>query len=171
VSVSARRPAAWVAILALIIVSACQKTVADPVDDELFDIDIVEVGVDYRTDVTRLWLRYTPDSYGASSGAAEWTIALADGTPIVAGPHVFVSHSPTGSTFRAFLCTGPVGSGDGFDGVDTVRLTIDNSCLLPHTGGTLPNAIRVSGRHYVVMGQEIIVTDDTGYTDPVGPYP
>ena len=137
-SVSARRPAAWVAILALIIVSACQKTVADPVDDELFDIDIVEVGVDYRTDVTKLWLRYTPDSYGASSGAADWTIALANGTPIVAGPQVFVSHSPTGSTFRAFLCTGPVGSGDGFDGVDTVRLTIDNGCLLPHTGGTLP---------------------------------
>ena len=91
-SVSARRPAASVAILTLIIWGpACQKTVADPVDDELFDIDIVEVGVDYRTDVTKLWLRYTPDSYGASSGAADWTITLANGTPIVAGPHVFVA--------------------------------------------------------------------------------
>ena len=153
--------------------AACQGSVADPVGDavdvEFGDVDIVEAGVDYRTDTTRLWVRYAPGEGPAE--ATGWQISV-DGDPVAEATAVIGSryccapdrdrYYVTTLSSGASRCTGYVRE-QGFDGEDTVSLSFDSRCLLATGYERLPDSLRIKG--YTESGRQS--GDETAWTGTV----
>jgi hypothetical protein len=166
-----RRFAVLCPLVALLLV-ACEGTVTDPVGDAYQTADVVEAGVDYGTATTTFWLRYVEGQGPAPYNA--WHVSMGDDTvpeayvtigggyytPPQMYDHYVVARQ-AGEVAQT-TCSGFV-EDQGFDGIDTVSITIDSRCLLLDGGPPLPDVIRVrsvsaSGRY----GYE-----ETDYTGPV----
>jgi hypothetical protein len=154
-------------VTSLLVLAACEARVADPVGDSLLpEWDLVEAGVDYRTDVTKVWLTYSPDS-DRTAGSPDWELwsVLAQGEPHLTVGVLWGSYPLVDSR-----CNPKV----DLEGDHTVTLTIDSACL--EIDGKLPNRIQVAGFTALLVESariccEVVEVDETDFTEPVGPWP
>jgi hypothetical protein len=154
-------------VTSLVVLAACEARVADPVGDSLSPRwDLVEAGVDYRTDVTKVWLTYSPDSDRTAGFPFQelWSI-LAQGEPHLTVGILYGSYPLVDSR-----CNPKV----DLEGDHTVTLTIDSACL--EIDGKLPNRIQVAGEAwegcvFACSPRDVRLLDETDFTEPVGPWP
>lgn len=151
--------------------AACQGRVSDPENDVVNPgtappphNDIVEAGADHGTQTTRLWIRYAE---GGTPGEHKYWYVSVDGDT---DPEVMVElrypetdHylvSDIAGLEQAITCAGFVPDA-GFDGVDTVSLTVDTRCLFFYRAGDGTLRIQASSTQY--RGS----TDETSWTAPI----
>jgi len=153
-------------------VSACQGSVPDPVGDanevDYSDVDLVEAGVDYRTDTTTLWLRYAPQKGPAQRSA--WEISTDQDTAAEVTAAIGFNFA-SGSELDRFVvyqsatdprCSGYV-QNRGFNGEDTVSLQFDTRCLTVPPSAQLANSVRIRG----LSGSGRYSGDQTAWTAAV----
>jgi hypothetical protein len=162
-----RMKRALVLMATVLLVSACIATVDDPVGDSKYpELDLIEAGVDYRTDVTKLWLTYSPDS---DRSVGEW--ALWEEWSIVAEGEPHLWFAVYGQSYLVL----PSNCGDGKIEEDqhTVTVTIDSACL--EVDGKLPK-IQIAGetwfRCFFFCPRDFdMMVDETDFTEPVIAWP
>jgi hypothetical protein len=153
-----------VVAVVVLLSSACEGRTADPAGDAQQGLDLLEVGVDLRTDTTRLFARYSVRAGGSivwsvsvdSDQESEFTVELSD-----AGesddPFASDQYQVFGGDHR---CAGFVPNG-GRVAEDRVELTIGTACLAgSEPGSELPDSVRVQASTYLVFGDG----DSTGWT-------
>ena len=125
---------ALVAVVSGLLATACEGRVSDPVGDVGQDaaVDIVQAGVDYRTESTRLWITFAPGKAGvfkrwgiSTNGdtTEEFVVRLGD---IIGNDPDRYEVTQTGATFDT--CTGFV-SDAGAIGNDTYEVRFHSKCF------------------------------------------
>lgn len=152
------------------VLAACQGTVSDPPDDGS-GTEVIQAGVDFGNQVTRLWIDYPSRAQSASQKF--WFISVDGDTTPEFEVHIGTV-LPRDDVFTVRRLALPAGEDDvacrgfvddaGFIDEDTVSLTIDTRCLASFGDGSIPDRLRMSAKSADIGGR---INDSTGWTGVV----
>jgi hypothetical protein len=137
-----------VAVVIGLLATACEGRVPDPVGDGTDGsfVDIVQAGVDYRSQSTRLWITFAPRKAGvlkrwgiSTNGDTTEEFVVRLGDVVNSDPD---RYEVTGTGEAVDACAGFVSDG-GAVGNDTYEVRFHSKCLRSGgTGGLPPESVR-----------------------------